>query len=99
MWQQDRWSNGGAQGLLSAFSSDGGQTWATRQAPFSRCSGGNAANGGDYARATDPWVSFGADGAAYWMAMVITDLPSGGEVTGMRVSRSSVLRSSTWNCG
>ena len=89
VWQQDRWSNGGAQGLLSAFSTDGGRTWTARQAPFSRCSGGNAVNGGDYARATDPWVSFGADGTAYWMAMVITDLRSGGEITGMRVSRST----------
>ena len=89
VWQQDRWSNGGAQGLLAAFSTDGGQTWAARQAPFSRCSGGNSVNGGDYARATDPWVSFGADGSVYWMAMTITDLPSGAEVSAMRVSRST----------
>lgn len=89
VWQQDRWSNGGAQGLLSAFSADGGQTWTARQATFSRCSGGDALNGGDFARATDPWVSFGPDGTAYWMAMTITDLPSGEEVTAMRVSRST----------
>lgn len=89
VWQQDRWSNGGAQGLLAGFSIDGGQTWATRQAPFSRCTGGNAVNGGDYARATDPWITFGADGTAYWMAMTITDLASGEEVSAMRVSRST----------
>jgi hypothetical protein len=89
VWQQDRWSNGGAQGALAAFSSDGGQTWSTRQAPFTRCTGGNSVNGGDYARATDPWVSFGPDGTAYWMAMVITDLPDGRGVSGMRVSRST----------
>lgn len=88
-WQQDRWSNGGAQGLLAAFSTDGGQTWAARQAPFSRCSGGNSVNGGDYARATDPWISFGPTGNAYWMAMAITDLPSGDEISAMRVSRST----------
>lgn len=88
-WQQDRWSNGGAHGLLAAFSIDGGQTWAPRQAPFSRCSGGNAVNGGDYARATDPWISFGPTGIAYWMAMTITDLPSGDEISAMRVSRST----------
>jgi hypothetical protein len=89
VWQQDRWSNGGAQGLLAAFSTDGGQTWATRQAPFTRCSGGNAVNGGDYARATDPWVTVGADGTVYWMAMAITDLASGDEISAMRVSRST----------
>lgn len=89
VWQQDRWSNGGAQGLLAAFSTDGGQTWTTRQAPFSRCTGGHALNGGDYARATDPWITFGADGTAYWMAMTITDLASGQEVSAMRASRST----------
>lgn len=89
VWQQDRWSNGGAQGLLSAFSTDGGQTWSVRQAPFSRCSGGNLVNGGDYARATDPWISFGPDGTAYWMAMAITNQGAGGEVSAMRVSRST----------
>jgi hypothetical protein len=89
VWQQDRWSNGGAQGLLAAFSTDGGQTWATRQAPFSRCTGGNALNGGNYARATDPWITFGADGTAYWMAMTITDVSSGEDISAMRVSRST----------
>lgn len=89
VWQQDRWSNGGAQGLLSAFSTDGGQTWNERQVPFSRCSGGNALNGGDYARATDPWVTIGADGTVYWMAMTITDREGGQEVSAMRVSRST----------
>lgn len=95
-WQQDRWSNGGAQGLLAAFSNDGGASWTRRQVPFSRCSGGNSVNGGDYARATDPWVSFGADGRVFWMAMTITDLASGGEVSAMRVSRS-LDGGATWN--
>ena len=62
VWQQDRWSSGGAHGVLAAASFDDGGTWALRQAPFSRCSGGNVANGGDYGRATDPWISIGADG-------------------------------------
>ena len=65
VWQQDRWSNGSSRGLLTGVSFDGGATWITRQVPFSNCSGGTAANGGDYLRATDPWVSFGADGAVY----------------------------------
>src|SRR6266542_3358214 len=27
VWQQDRWSNGGAHGLLTGVSHDGGVTW------------------------------------------------------------------------
>src|SRR6266852_4921690 len=27
VFQQDRWSNGGAHGLVATFSSDGGATW------------------------------------------------------------------------
>ena len=69
VWQQDRWSNGSAQGLLTGVSFDGGRTWERHAAPFSRCTGGNAANGGDYARATDPWISFGPDGVAWQIAL------------------------------
>ena len=68
-WQQDRWSNGGARGLGSAYSLDGGGTWTRTSVPFSRCSGGTAANGGDYERATDPWVTFAPDGTAYQIAL------------------------------
>jgi photosystem II stability/assembly factor-like uncharacterized protein len=77
VWQQDRWSNGGADGILAARSMDGGATWTTPplgvQPPFSRCAGGNAANGGDFERATDPWVTFGPDGDAYFMSLSIND--------------------------
>jgi hypothetical protein len=81
-WQQDRWSNGGASGNLSAFSLDGGANWTippissssnTGQAKFSRCTGGNAANGGDFERATDPWVSFSPNGVAHQVALGIND--------------------------
>src|SRR5439155_11247737 len=69
VWQQDRWSTGGARGLLSGVSLDGGRTWATRMAAFSRCTGGTAANGGDYPRASDPWVSFGPDGTVHQISI------------------------------
>jgi hypothetical protein len=81
-WQQDRWSNGGASGNLSAYSLDGGLTWSippistspdAGQAKFSRCTGGNAANGGDFERATDPWVSFSPNGVAHQVALGIND--------------------------
>jgi hypothetical protein len=65
VWQQDRWSDGGAHGLMSATSTDGGKTWSRTPIPFSRCAGGNSGNGGDYARASDPWVSIGPTGIAY----------------------------------
>ena len=44
-WQQDRWSNGGARGLRSAASFDGGRTWAGSAAAFTLCTGGDAAAG------------------------------------------------------
>ena len=43
VWQQDRWSNGGARGPGTAYSLDGGGTWTRTSAPMSRCTGGNAA--------------------------------------------------------
>jgi BNR repeat-like domain len=74
VWQQDRWSNGGAHGLLTGVSRDDGRTW-TRPTPppFTRCAGGNAANGGDYARASDPWVSFSPNGDAHQIALALND--------------------------
>ena len=64
-WQQDRWSDGGARGLVSAYSRDGGRTWARTAWPVSRC----AAGGLGYERATDPWVSTGPEGVVYGSAL------------------------------
>jgi BNR repeat protein len=64
-WQQDRWSNGGASGIVSAVSRDGGRTWARSIAPLSRCAGGDPSNGGGYERASDPWVAIAPDGTVY----------------------------------
>lgn len=63
VWQQDRWSNGGAHGIGTAVSFDGGATWSTHTPQLGRCAGGTA--GGDYQRATDPWVTFAADGTVF----------------------------------
>ena len=38
------------------------------------CSGGTAANGGNYQRATDPWVSFGPDGNLYQLSLSFNDV-------------------------
>lgn len=66
-FQQDRWSDGGARGLVAARSSDGGASWTRNFAPFSACSGGAA----EYRRATDPWVSFDRAGRAYQISLSI----------------------------
>lgn len=74
VWQQDRWSNGGAQGNLTGVTFDRGQSWERpTPPPFSRCAGGNAANGGDYERASDPWASVSPNGTAHQIALAIND--------------------------
>ncbi len=87
VWQQDRWSNGGARGLGGAYSMDGGGTWMRISVPFSRCSGGNPGNDGDYERATDPWVSFAPDGTVHWMALAFNNRSNGDNA--MLASRST----------
>ncbi len=71
VWQQDRYSNGGARGLLAAVSFNGRSSWQVSMAPFSRCSGGNAQNGGDYERASDPCVTFSPNGDVYQIANAV----------------------------
>jgi hypothetical protein len=71
VWQQDRWSNGGARGLLTSVTHDGGVTWSTTFAHFSTCSGGTAENGGNYERASDPWVTFAPNGDAYQISLSV----------------------------
>ena len=90
VWQQDRWSNGSSQGVVTGVSMNSGQSWQIRTVPFSICAGGTAANGGNFARATDPWVTFSPNGVAYQMALSST----GGTFTAdsdnaMLVSRST----------
>jgi hypothetical protein len=85
VWQQDRWSDGGARGLVAGVTHDGGLNWARTWAPFTYCSGGNASNGGDFERASDPWVTFSPNGTAYQIAIAFNGLDLTNAVT---VSRS-----------
>jgi hypothetical protein len=89
-WQQDRWSNGGSRGLMLATSLDGGSSWALTTATFSRCTGGNPGNLGDYARASDPWVTVSPNGYAYTLSLSFngTALASGSS-SAMLVARST----------
>jgi hypothetical protein len=98
VWQQDRWTNGGANALLDAYSTDGGATWTTpaisNQAKFSYCTGGSGATGG-YTRASDPWVTIAPNGDAYFFALqadIGTTLPD----NAMSVAKSTD-HGATWS--
>ncbi len=71
-YQQDRYSSGGARGLGTSVSTDGGKTYtpltAAQLPRFSQCSGNPL-----YERASDPWVSFGPDGDAYQISLSFND--------------------------
>jgi hypothetical protein len=65
VWEQDRWTGIGARAILTASSGDAGLTWSVPQAlAFSTCAT-TTAPGSAYDRASDPWVSFGRNGAVY----------------------------------
>jgi BNR repeat-like domain len=97
VWQQDRWSNGGAHGLLAGFSTDGGATWGESQLPFSGCVTGinpilDPFTGTPYDRASDPWVSIGPDGTAYTVGLLATESTvsgGGNNDTGVAAATSS----------
>ncbi len=86
-WHQDRWSTGAAQGVMSAYTKDGGATWTLVSIPFTNCAGADPRDEVAYARASDPWISFGPDGTAYYMALV-TDSSASGR-NGMAVAKST----------
>lgn len=65
-WQQDRDARGGALAIALAESRDGGRSWSRSLLPgASRCSGGASAV------VSDPWVSFGPDGAVYVSSLAV----------------------------
>jgi hypothetical protein len=75
VWQQDRWSNFGANGLRAGYTNDAGATWTQTSATFSHCTGGTPGNNGNYERATDPWASFSPDGTGYFMSLSLQGPP------------------------
>jgi hypothetical protein len=75
-WQQNRWSTGGSQAIGIAASFDGGNTWGlSNEAFFSRCTGGSPSNAGNYARASNAWVTISPNGVAYVLALAFTGEP------------------------
>jgi len=93
VWQQDRWNNGGAHGLVAGFSFDGGATWSETTLPFSVCAPNailDPFTGAPYGRASDPWVSIGPDGTAYTVGLLATNNTiSGNNDTGVATLTSS----------
>ena len=72
VYQQDRYSSGGARGLGTSVSTDGGASYtrlSAAQLPrFSQCAGNPL-----YERASDPWVSFGPTGTAHQISLSFND--------------------------
>ena len=65
IYQQDRYSNGGAKGTSPRSAFDGGVTWTHVAVPNdTRCTGGQ------FQRSSDPWLSFGPDGTLHAMSLV-----------------------------
>jgi hypothetical protein len=92
--QQDRWSNGGARGLVGVVSNDAGSTWTnTIPNDVTDCTGGK------FRRASDPWVDFAQDGTAFFFSLVLDPMqpttPFGARNSAMLVSRS-VDHGATW---
>ena len=74
-YQQDRYHNGGAKSNAAGISTDAGLTWTQVSVPQNtRCT-----DGGEFERASDPWMSFSPNGVLHSMSLVTDpDPPSGG---------------------
>jgi hypothetical protein len=94
-WQQDRWDNGGARGLVAGVSFDGGDSWDSVVIP-----GITLCSDGAFERATDPWLTFSPNGDAYFFSLALDittppDRPGGFGPNAMLVSKSTD-GGSTW---
>jgi hypothetical protein len=93
IWQQDRWSDGGAHGLVTAVSHNGGATFAYSFPHFSNCAGGTAANGGDFGRSSDPWVSWAPNGDLWAISLSVDRTTPRNAVLAARMRHGT----STWS--
>jgi hypothetical protein len=68
-YQQDRWDNGGARGIVASVFDSG--AWHQVVIPgVSTCSGGT------FHRGTDPWVTIAPNGDAYVQTLTFQDFPT-----------------------
>jgi hypothetical protein len=81
MWQEDRWTTGGSRNLVVGTSFDGGQTWTN-----AALQGVTILAGGEFQRATDPWVDFGPSNRVYALSLGFDDT---GPDNGLFVSTST----------
>ena len=81
-WQQDRWSNTGCRGIVTAVTFNGGNSWSTPAA----VPGLTLVSGGTYQRSSDPWLSFATNGDLYLSSNPF-DITDGNEI--MEVSKST----------
>jgi hypothetical protein len=96
VYQQDRYTFGGARGLAASVSHDGGATWSVSYPHFSACSGGTAANGGDYQRASDPWVTFSPNGTAYFISLSLSFIGDASQTGSAVLVSKSTNGGDTW---
>ena len=90
IWQQDRWSSGGAHAIVAGASVDGGVHWSRTAIPFTRCAGGGLANGGNYERTSNPWIAFAPDGTVHLIALAFDgQVLQPGSVSAVLASRST----------
>ena len=68
MWQEERWSTGGARNLVFGTSLDGGATWRNIA-----LQGVGIVAGGEFQRVTDPWVDFGPSNRVYGTSLAFDD--------------------------
>jgi len=94
VWQQDRFTFGGARGLVTGVSHDGGTSWTRTFPHFSYCAGGTVANGGNYERASDPWVTVTPNGHVFQIALSFDFVNDANEA--VLVSRSTD-HGNTWS--
>jgi hypothetical protein len=86
-WQQDRFPDGGALSSLTASSTNGGKTWRDRLVRgVSRCTGG------DYGRASDPWLAIGPEGTTY-----LATLPSDATLPAAMIVNRSTKPGGSWS--
>lgn len=82
--QQDRWPDGGARGLTSWMSGNGGSSWSKLpDVPWAACQAGPQRFG----RVTDPWISYDKAGNLYFIGQPIDSAALG----------ISAISATTWN--
>jgi hypothetical protein len=69
MWQEDRWSSGGARNLVLGTSFNAGATWT--ETPLQGVS--RLTPGGAYERVTDPWLDFGPNNRVHATSLAFDD--------------------------